>query len=285
MTNLSSRWQNFASIALFVLIWGSSAIFTRWGLDNSSVYLLLTMRFALALTALWIISRFTRQALIPPEGKRAIVFSTGLLLIALYSITYFQAMDHGVTPGLIATIMGAQPILTLALSERRFSLWRLAGLLLAFIGLTMVVYQSLVQAKLALLGLVFAFAALLCMTFGAILQKKVQLPPTQVLPLQYAITLVMCAAFIPSQPIHIEFNWVLFATIIWLGLIVSVIAQLLLYRMIASGNLVNVTSLFYLVPVITALLDYLLLDNRMSALAVSGMFAILIGLALVFRKA
>lgn len=284
MTMLSSRWQNFASVSLFVLIWGSSAIFTRWGLDQSSVYLLLSLRFALALSALFIISRFSKQPLLPPKGKRAIVFSTGFLLIALYSITYFQSMDHGVTPGLIATIMGAQPILTLAISERRFSFWRLAGLLLAFAGLTMVVYQSLVQAKLAPLGLIFAFAALLCMTLGAILQKRVQLAPSQVLPMQYVITLVMCLAFIPTQPLHIEFNWILLGSVIWLGLVVSVIAQLLLYRMIASGNLVNVTSLFYLVPVITALLDYILLGNRLSSLAIAGMLAILIGLALVFKK-
>ena len=30
--------------------------------------------------------------------------------------------------------------------------------------------------------------------------------------------------------------------------IISVVAQLLLYRLLTAGNLVNVTSLFYLVP-------------------------------------
>ncbi|WP_244158345.1 DMT family transporter [Salinicola socius] len=69
----------------------------------------------------------------------------------------------------------------------------------------------------------------------------------------------------------------------WLGLVISVLAQLLLYRMIRQGNLVNVSSLFYLVPIVTAVLDYLLLGNALSPLAILGMAAILGGVALVFR--
>jgi len=69
-----------------------------------------------------------------------------------------------------------------------------------------------------------------------------------------------------------------------LGLIISVVAQLLFYRLIRSGNLVNVTSLFYLVPVVTAGLDYLLLGNRLGPLSLTGMGAILLGLWSVFKK-
>jgi drug/metabolite transporter (DMT)-like permease len=53
--------------------------------------------------------------------------------------------------------------------------------------------------------------------------------------------------------------------------------------MIQAGNLVNVTSLFYLVPAGTAALDYLILGNRLSALSLAGMGAILLGLMLVLR--
>lgn len=52
---------------------------------------------------------------------------------------------------------------------------------------------------------------------------------------------------------------------------------------VQSGNLVNVTSLFYLVPAVTAAMDYVFLGNRLPALSVAGMAAILCGLALVFR--
>ncbi len=169
------------------------------------------------------------------------------------------------------------------LTERRSSAWRLCGLLLALSGLTLVVYQSLVLTKLSGLGTGFALGALLCMTFGAMLQKRIQQAPAEVLPLQYAVTLLLCLAFVPFQPFHFEPNLGFLIPLLWLGLVISVGAQLLLYRLIRSGNLVNVTSLFYLVPVVTVILDYLILGNAMPALAVAGMAAILVGLALVFR--
>jgi drug/metabolite transporter (DMT)-like permease len=61
------------------------------------------------------------------------------------------------------------------------------------------------------------------------------------------------------------------------------VAQLLFYRLMQAGNLVNVTSLFYLVPVVTAIMDFLVLGNRLAPLGVAGMASILAGLVLVFR--
>ncbi len=49
-------------------------------------------------------------------GTRLQTAATGLMLIGGYSVCYFEAMANGVTPGLIATIMGIQPILTLCVS-------------------------------------------------------------------------------------------------------------------------------------------------------------------------
>lgn len=256
MSSKPSSWTAIAAMSTFVLLWGSAAIFTRWGLDHGSVFALLILRYALALGALLLIGLPGRNWW-PKRGVRWQVIATGLLLIAGYSVFYFQAMAHGVTPGLLATLLGIQPILTLLLTERRFPLWRLLGLLLALTGLTLVVYQSLVQAELSGLGMGFALGALLSATFGAMMQKRIQQAPAEVLPLQYLVTLVVYLCFVPFQPFHLEANLDFLIPLLWLGLVISVGAQLLLYRLIRSGNLVNVTSLFYLVPVVTVILDYL----------------------------
>ena len=283
MSSHSSRWAAPAAMSSSVLLWGSAAIFTRWGLDHGSVFALLILRFAMALGVLLIIGVPRRQWL-PEPGTRWQVASTGLLMIGFYSVCYFQAMAHGVTPGLLATLLGVQPILTLLLTERRFSAARLSGLLLALGGLVLVVYQSLVLTRLSGLGMAFALGALLCTTFGALLQKRIRQAPAQVLPLQYLVTLLLYLLVLPTQPFHFEWSPDFLIPLLWLGLVISVVAQLLLYRLIRSGNLVNVTSLFYLVPVVTVILDFLILGNAMPALAVAGMVAILAGLLLVFRR-
>lgn len=274
---------SFASITIFVLLWGSAAIFTRWGLDHGSVFAVLILRFAIALCATLLIGLPSRRWL-PKPGTRWQVAGTGFLLIGCYSVCYFQSMAHGITPGLLATLLGVQPILTLLLTERSFSSGRLLGLLLALTGLVLVVYQSLILARFSSLGVAFALGALLCMTGGTLLQKRIQQPPSEVLPLQYFVTLLLCLFFVPFQPFHFEVSVDFLIPLLWLGLVTSCGSQFLLYRMIRGGNLVNVTSLFYLVPMVTVILDYAVLGNAMPMLAMAGMVAILAGLVLVFRK-
>ncbi|MDM3729987.1 EamA family transporter, partial [Proteus mirabilis] len=56
------------------------------------------------------------------------------------------------------------------------------------------------------------------------------------------------------------------------------------YRLFTAGNLFNVNSLFYLVPGVTAFMDYIFLGNKMSWLSLAGMGAFIIGLIFVFQK-
>ncbi|MCZ1177939.1 DMT family transporter [Acinetobacter pittii] len=272
-----------SATSTFVLLWGSAAIFTRWGLDSASPIALLILRFATALFVLFLIAIF-RKRLLPKHGTRKQVLLTGLLIIAGYSICYFKAMAHGVTPGLMATIMGIQPILTLCLLEKNLQKEKLLGLLIALAGLILLVWKSLTMSFIAPIGIFFALAALICITFGAIMQKNIQQAPTDVLPLQYVVSLLVCLFIVPFEHFEITWNSQLIISVLFLGILISVVAQLLLYHLLNQGNLVNVTSLFYLVPVVTALLDFLILKNKLPLAGLIGMIAILIGLTLVFKK-
>ncbi|MBS5202045.1 MAG: DMT family transporter, partial [Acinetobacter sp.] len=233
-----------SATSTFVLLWGSAAIFTRWGLDSASPIALLILRFATALFVLLLIAIF-RKRLLPKYGTRKQVLLTGLLIIAGYSICYFKAMAHGVTPGLMATIMGIQPILTLCLLEKNLQKERLLGLLIALAGLILLVWKSLTMSFIAPIGIFFALAALICITFGAIMQKNIQQAPTDVLPLQYIVSLLVCLFIVPFEHFEITWNSQLIISVLFLGILISVVAQLLLYRLLNQGNLVNVTSLFY----------------------------------------
>ena len=176
-----------------------------------------------------------------------------------------------------------QPIATLLLQERRASWLRIAGLLVALGGLTLVVLDSLLHARVSVAGVAWALAALACITLGAMAQKRIAQPPMRVLPLQLAVVLVLCLALLPTQALRFEPAPMLAVSVLWLGAVISVGATVLLYRMLRAGNLVNVTSLFYLVPGGTALLDWWLLGNRMAPLALLGLGLVVAGLLLVFK--
>lgn len=184
----------------------------------------------------------------------------------------------------MATIMGVQPILTAVLMERSRSWTRLFGLSLGLTGLILVVYQGIGLGGMSLAGMVFGLLALASMTFGSIMQKRITDNPLGTLPVQYLAGLLLCSVFVPFQPFHAEMSTGFIVPVLWMGLVVSVLATFLLYRLIARGNLVNVTSLFYLVPAVTAVMDYLFFGNRLALLSLFGMLLIIIGLVFVFRK-
>lgn len=273
-----------ASTSLFVLLWSSGAIFSKLGLAHASPFAFLLIRFAVALSALVLLIPVFKFKL-PKAGKPMLyAATTGLVLLGAYQIFYLLALQMNVTPGVMATLMGVQPILTVVLMERQRSWQRMFGLMLGLVGLVMVVYQGIGLAGMSLAGMLCGLLALVSMTAGSIMQKRITDNPLGTLPVQYLAGLVLCAVFVPFQPFLFEYSTGFIVPVLWMGLVVSVLATLLLYRLIARGNLVNVTSLFYLVPAVTAIMDYLVFGNRLALLSLLGMVLIIVGLVFVFRK-
>ena len=281
---LPSLWANAGLATLFVLLWSSGAIFSRWGLEHASAFAFLFFRCAIALAVLLAIGLWRRQCL-PAPGTRRRVALIGVLMIGSYQICYLLALEQGITPGVLATLLGVQPILTQFITERRCTGLRAFGLALAMAGLTLVVYQSLMVAHFSPSGMLFAFIALGSMTAGTLLQKGMTQPPLAVLPLQYAIGLLMGTLALPFEPLRVDWRPEFVLPLLWMAVVISVRATFLLYRLIQRGNLVQVTSLFYLIPAVTALLDYLLLGHALAALSLLGMAGIVLGVMLVFRRA
>ncbi|KVC50732.1 DMT family transporter [Burkholderia diffusa] len=268
--------------SLFVLLWSSGAIFAELGLRHASAFVFLTARFALASLVL-LVPAVMRGRWLPPRGARRMAALTGLLMMGGYSIFYLLALERGIAPGVLATILGVQPILTLAIVERRWRPMRVAGLGLSLAGLALVVCRGVGGTGLPITGVACALTALVALTVGSLLQKRMRAAPADVLPLQNAIGLALCVAILPFRPVSLQIGWAFIVSLLWLGIVISVIAQLLFYRLMQRGDLVNVTSLFYLVPVVTTLMDAVWPGNRPEPLALAGMGAIVAGLALVFR--
>jgi len=274
---------SMATTTLFVLLWSSGAIVSKWGLTHASPFAFLLFRFLLALIALAILIPTLGYKWPATRQSMGYALATGAVLLGAYQICYLLALDMHVAPGVMATIMGVQPILTAVLVERSRAWSRMFGLGLGLAGLILVVFQGIGDGG-SLAGMLFGVLGMLSMTCGSIMQKRITANPLGTLPVQYFAGTLVCAVFVPFQPFHFEHSVGFYVPVLYMGLVVSVLATFLLYRLIAQGNLVNVTSLFYLVPAVTAIMDYLIFGNRLALLSVLGMMLIVVGLIFVFRK-
>ncbi|WP_184092262.1 DMT family transporter [Sphingomonas xinjiangensis] len=266
----------------FVLLWSSGAIVSEIGLRHGSPFALLVLRYGIALAILIGVAAWN-GTLVPERGTRLRNALIGFLIAGLYSACYLLALDNGITPGALATLLGVQPILTIFLTEKRVTVPRLLGLVFALVGLSLVVSDGLMSMQFDLLGLAFAALSLLGITAGSILQKREKQAPWVVLPTQYAVGLAFAGAVSPFGAFYGSWDAGFVVPVLWLAIVISVGTTFLFYKLIARGNLVNVTSLFYLVPGVTAAMDWAILGNPMSALMLIGLGMVVAGLLIVFR--
>jgi drug/metabolite transporter (DMT)-like permease len=84
---------------------------------------------------------------------------------------------------------------------------------------------------------------------------------------------------------EIHWNGELIFAMVWLVLVLSSVGVGLMYWLIHRSAASGFASLFYLVPVVTALFAYILFDERLDAISILGMVICVGGVTLVNRRA
>jgi drug/metabolite transporter (DMT)-like permease len=72
--------------------------------------------------------------------------------------------------------------------------------------------------------------------------------------------------------------------LVWLVLVLSIGAIFLLMHMIREGEMAKVSSLFYLVPAVTALMAWALFGETLTPIQLAGMALTTVGVALATRR-
>jgi drug/metabolite transporter (DMT)-like permease len=258
--------------ALFVLLWSTGFVGARWGLPHAGPFSLLAVRMICATLLLGVMAAAAR-AVWPTTWRdwMAIVVS-GLLTHGAYLGGVFAAIAAGAPTGMVALIVGLQPLLTAAcgpLAGQAPSTGRQwFALLLGLVGLVLVIPfdgQGAIEARQQLTP---ALIALVGITAGSLIQKRwvPQKDFRVVASIQYAGAGLVFALFAAGEHWRIEWTAPLLASLAWLTLTLSVGAVWLLYRLIRERPMEQVTSLFYVTPAVTALFGLVLFDETLSIL-------------------
>ncbi|MBA4742222.1 MAG: DMT family transporter [Azoarcus sp.] len=266
---------------LFVVLWSTGFIGGKLGLPYAEPLTFLTLRYALVLALMlplvWIMS-----APWPRNARQFVhIGVSGLLVHGLYLGGVFTAIGAGLPAGVTALVVGMQPLLTALgagwlLGERVVGRqW--VGLALGFGGVALVVIgqgsAAGFDAPLAAM-LIPALFALAGITAGTLYQKRFcpsfDLRTGAVI--QFIPTLLVTAlAAWATETMRVDWSGEFIFALGWLVVVLSLGAISLLNLLIRSGGAVNVASLFYLTPPTTAVMAWLLFDERLAPLALAGM--------------
>jgi drug/metabolite transporter (DMT)-like permease len=283
----------YAAPAVFVFLWSTGFISSKYGLPYAEPFTLLSLRMGSLVAVLTVILMFARPVW---PGRTGMVHAsvTGLLMHGLYLGGVFFSIDRGLPPALSALIVGLQPVLTSTLANRllgeRVTPLQWAGLLLGLVGVFLIVRGNLSGGAAApLAAWLAAVVGLIGITIGTLYQKRFasSIDWRANLLFQYAAagTLVLALALALEQR-TVDWNIHLVGALAWMVLVLSLGAIWLLYWLIRRVSAARVVSLFYLVPPVTAVMAFVMFGDKLDLLSLAGMAACAGGVFLVnFRPA
>ncbi len=277
----------FAVPGVFVVLWASGFVGAKLGLAYAEPLTFLALRMAAAVVLVGLITLLTQPKWPNPQGMVHSAI-TGSLIHGCYLGGVFVAIENGLSAGMIALVVSLQPVLTSTLANRwlgeRVRALQWLGLALGVAGVYLIMRDKATTGNATPFAWAAGVVALLGITVGTLYQKRfgggIDWRPG--LCIQYAAALVMftLGAFaFETRAVHWTPQFVF--AIGWLVLVLSFGAVWLLYFLIRRAAATRVVSLFYLTPPVTALMAWLLFDERLAPLALAGMAVCVAGVFLV----
>ncbi len=285
--------STFASVApsLFVFLWSTGFIVARYATSDADPLSFLAARLfiaALVLGAIATASGATRPSL--SESKWSIIVGVGIH--ATYLGGVFIAIDLGLPSGVGALVGGLHPVITAvaggALLGERLSLRQWCGVVLGFSGVVLVVIERLTDNSLNLpiRAVIAVSVATLGMSVGTLIQRQ-RCASTPLLwgsAIQYSGSAVglAVAAWISGQT-TLGFTANTVWSLAWSVGVLSITAVLTMLWLLQHRAAASVSSLFFLVPALSAIEAAILFDEQLNTTAIAGFIVAILGVALVTR--
>jgi drug/metabolite transporter (DMT)-like permease len=279
-----------AAPAIFVVLWSTGFIATKYVLRDAEPLSYLAIRMVLVVGLMAVIVLVARPRW-PDRIGIAHSVVAGILVHGFYLGGTAIAIAHSIPAGLSALIPGLQPILTSTLANRwlgeRVTPLQWAGLLIGLAGVVLILHDRPMSGE-AGWGWFASGVSLVSITLGTLYQRrycgKIDWRAGNLVQyIAVAIFFGLGAWLFETGVVHWTGEFIL--ALIWLAVVLSLGSIGLLYWLIRRSAASSVASLFYLVPAVTAVMAYLLFGERLDRIAIAGMVACAAAVFLVNKSA
>lgn len=276
-----------------VAIWGTTFVSTKiliqHGLTPSEIFF---YRFVLAYICMWSISR--KKLFANRIKDELLLFLAGLCGGTIYFLTENTALGITLASN-VSLIVCTSPILTTFLSylfkrKEPFTRHLLYGSFMAFIGVGLVVFNGSFILKINPLGDFLSLTAALMWAFYCLILKQ--------LDSRYSTVFITRKVFFYGimttlpvflfRPLHWDTSLMLqpvvWGNLLFLGIIASMLCFISWNACVKELGAVQSTNYIYIVPLVTLLTSAIIIDEKITVIALSGCFLILCGVYLAERK-
>jgi drug/metabolite transporter (DMT)-like permease len=290
MTSRAVRldWALFLSLGL---IWGTSYLFIKIGVETLPTFTLVAARLGIGLVLLAIVVALAREPL--PRSPRIyghlLVMSVVNIAVPFALIT---SAEQSVDSAVAAILNGGVPLFTiviaaLLLHDEPITVNRIAGLVVGYAGVIILVGRGLgsgggdgaVAGELALLGSTASYG------FGNVYARRNVRGLRPMIPALFQVlfgfVITGTIALLVERPFAVEWSGRSIFAIAWLGLLGSGVAYLAYFRLLKSWGATRTSMVAYLLPVVGIVAGALVLSESVDAGVLAGTGLIIGGVALV----
>jgi len=273
------------------VMWGTSYGFIKLGVETLTPFTLIASRLLIGFALLATVVAIARESL--PRNPRTYGH---LLVMAVINIvipfTLITWAEQSVASAIAAILNGAVPLLVIVLAALVFpdepiTLGRLVGVVVGYVGVVVLVAPGLagalngseVTGEVALLGSTVSYAVGAVYARRNIKGLRPMIPA--VFQVGFAFLIVATLALVFEKPLAVAWNTNALIAVLWLGLLGSGAAYLIMFRLLGRIGATATSQLAYLLPVVGIVTGALMFGEQVDARVVGGTGLILGGVTLV----
>ncbi|MBX2839441.1 MAG: DMT family transporter [Gammaproteobacteria bacterium] len=282
--------MRFAPV-VFLLLWSGGFTVAKLGINDADPITLLSLRYFCVLVLLLPFVLYKKPKLPNSASAWWHVCIVGFLIQVVYFGTCWTAFRLGGSASTVALVTSLQPLLVALVipwvASERVSKLRWVGLLLGLLGTALVIVGNSGVQIVGVNVIVFSVLGLLGITTATVWEKRfgTELHPLTSNTIHYIVgfscTLPL-AFFFEEMNINVTAPFIF--ALLYLVVGNSILAISLLLFLIRQGEATRVSSLFFLVPPMSALIAWQVLGEAMMPAAWLGMVIAAFGVWLVTRS-
>jgi drug/metabolite transporter (DMT)-like permease len=274
------------------IMWGTSYAFIKLGVETLPTFTLIATRLAIGLGLLATVVLVAREPL--PRSPR--IYGHLAVMAAINIVIPFSLITWAeltVDSAIAAILNGAVPLIVIVLAALTFhdepiTLNRLVGVVTGYIGVVILVGPGILTAfsgeseftgELALLGSTVAYAVGAVYSRRNIRGLRPMIPA--VFQVGFAFLMVSVLALVFENPFAVAWNLDAVVAVLWLGLLGSGFAFLLMFRLLSRIGATATSQLAYLLPVVGIITGAIMFGEVVDARILLGTGLILGGVTLV----
>jgi drug/metabolite transporter (DMT)-like permease len=285
--------KQWGILAILALTWGSSFLFIKWGVAEMSFLAVVAGRLFFGLLFLVGTLLVTRTPLPPRHLWKHLAFVAIANNVIPWTLLAWG--EQYVPSGVAALLNATTPLFTFLLAmvwaDERLSVMKIVGLVLGFVGVTVVIWQDISAAftqqtnTLTLLGeiaiLIMAFGYAVGSVYGRRYLKGVPAVQSATGQLFIAALVIFPATFLTNSiPATLPSPQAIGA-IAALGFFGSGMAYYLYFQLLTQVGATRTTVVTYLLPLVAIVLGFLLLNEPITREMLFGIALILGGVIFV----